>query len=119
MSNSILRQRSKDFAKKIVMLCREIKLNFKESVLANQLLRSGTSIGANVHEAQYAQGKKDFVSKLEIAAKECYETEYWLELLFEIGCITESKYKPIQNECGAIRRMIISSVSTVKRNMLS
>ncbi len=78
MSNSILRDKAKDFAKNIVFLCRNMKLEHKEAVLINQLLRSGTSIGANIHEAQYAQGTKDFISKLEIAQKECYETEYWL-----------------------------------------
>lgn len=83
VSESILRNKSKEFAKQIVYMCREIKANARESVLTNQLLRSGTSIGANIHEAQYAQGKKDFISKLEIAQKECFETEYWLELLFE------------------------------------
>ena len=117
MSNSILRDKSKEFAKQIVILCRNIKANFKESVLTNQLLRSGTSIGANIHEAQYAQGKKDFISKLEIAQKECYETEYWLELLFETGYMTDTEYKPVQNECGAIRRMLISSLNTTKANM--
>ncbi len=81
MSDSILRCKSKDFAKKIVFLCRDTKTKTKESVLTNQLFRSGTSIGANVYEAQYAQGKKDFISKLEIAQKECFETEYWLDLL--------------------------------------
>ena len=114
MAESILRDKSKKFAKQIVFLCRDIKANMKESVLTNQLLRSGTSIGANIHEAQYAQGTKDFISKLEIAQKECYETEYWLELLFETGCIEESAYKTIQNDCGAIRRMLISSLNTIK-----
>ena len=74
MSNSIMRDKSKDFAKNIVFLCRNMKSEHKETVLINQLLRSGTSIGANIHEAQYAQGTKDFISKLEIAQKECYET---------------------------------------------
>ena len=69
MPDSILRCKSKDFAKQIVFLCRDVKSKYKESVLTNQLLRSGTSIGANIHEAQYAQGKKDFISKLEIAQK--------------------------------------------------
>lgn len=82
---SNLRYKSKELAKQ------------KESVLTNQLLRSGTSIGANIHEAQYAQGKKGFISKLEIAQKECFETEYWLDLLFETGYIAESTYKPLQN----------------------
>ena len=114
MSNSILRDKSKEFAKKIVFLCRDIKSEHKEAVLVNQLLRSATSIGANVHEAQYAQSTKDFISKLEIAQKECYETEYWLELLFETNCISEIIYKPLQNDCGAIRRMLISSLKTIK-----
>ena len=114
MSNSILRDKTKDFAKNIVFLCRNMKAEHKEAVLINQLLRSATSIGANIHEAQYAQGTKDFISKLEIAQKECYETEYWLELLFETGCIEESCYKSIQNDCGAIRRMLISSLNTIK-----
>lgn len=116
MADSIMRNRSKAFAKNIVLLCREIKATFKESVLTNQLLRSGTSIGANLHEAQYAQGTKDFISKLEIALKECHETEYWLELLYETGYIPEGQYKPLQNDCGAIRRMLITSTKTVKEN---
>ena len=95
VSESILRNKSKEFAKQIVYMCRDIKANARESVLTNQLLRSGTSIGANIHEAQYAQGKKDFISKLEIAQKECFETEYWLELLFETGYISETVYKPV------------------------
>ena len=66
MSESIIREKAKEFAKNIVFLTKEIKINKKESVLSNQLLRSGTSIGANIHEAQYAQGTADFISKLEI-----------------------------------------------------
>ncbi len=116
MSNSILRERSKNFAKDIVFLCRNMKAAGKEAALINQLLRSGTSIGANIHEAQYAQSKKDFVSKLEIAQKECYETEYWLELLFDTECLDEKTYKEVQNDCGAIRRMLISSLKTIKGN---
>lgn len=114
MSDSIMRDKSRNFAKRIVYICREMKEKRKESVLINQLLRSGTSIGANIHEAQYAQSTKDFISKLEIAQKECYETEYWLEILFETDCMPENVYKPLQNECGAIRRMLISSLKTIK-----
>ncbi len=117
MSESILKIKSKELAIKIVLLCKELKNEKHESVLANQLLRSGTSIGANIHEAQYAQGKKDFISKLEIAQKECNETEYWLELLYETGYIDEEKYKPLKNECGTIRRILISSINTTKANM--
>ena len=114
VADSILRDKAKEFAKKTVFLCRDMKSSHKEPVLINQLLRSATSIGANLHEAQYAQGTKDFISKLEIAQKECYETEYWLELLFETGCMTKEVYKDVQNECGAIRRMLISSLKTIK-----
>ena len=114
MSDSPLRDKSKELAKSIVFLCREIKETYRESVLTNQLLRSGTSIGANLHEAQYAQGNRDFISKLEIAQKECFETEYWLELLFETGYIPEERYKLLRNLCGSIRRMLISSIQTVK-----
>ncbi len=114
LADSILRDKAKEFAKTIVFLCRDMKSNHKESVLINQLLRSATSIGANLHEAQYAQGTKDFISKLEIAQKKCYETEYWLELLFETNCMNEENYKVLQNDCGAIRRMLISSLKTIK-----
>ena len=116
MPDSVLRHKSKEFAKQIVFLCRDTKARAKESVMTNQLLRSATSIGANIHEAQYAQGKKDFISKLEIAQKECFETEYWLELLFETGYIEESEYRPLQNQCGVIRRILISSLNTAKES---
>ena len=114
MADSVLRDKSKEFAKQIVILCRTVKQEHRESVLTNQLLRSGTSIGANIHEAQYAQGTKDFISKFEISLKEVYETEYWLELLFETEYMDEQTYKPIQNNCGAIRRMLISTIKTIK-----
>ena len=118
MADSVLRDKSKEFAKKIVLVCREIKAEQRESVLSNQLLRCGTSIGANVHEAQYAQGLKDFISKLEIALKECYESEYWLDLLHETGCLSEQAYQPPRNDCGALRRMLISSVTTAKNKLV-
>lgn len=114
MADSVLRDKSKKFAKDIVYLCRELKAAKKESVLINQLLRSATSVGANLYEAQYAQSKKDFISKLEIAQKECFESEYWLDLLFETECMTAERYQPLCNDCGTIRRMLISSLNTVK-----
>ena len=114
MSESIIREKAKALAKEIVFLCREIKAVHKEAVLTNQLLRAGTSVGANLHEAQYAQGTKDFISKLEIALKECNETEYWMELLFVVGSIPEERYKTLRSECGAIRRMLIASINTIK-----
>ena len=114
MSESILRNKAKEFAKDIVVSMREIKEKRKESVMTNQLLRSGTSIGANIHEAQYAQGTADFISKLEIALKECFESEYWLELLYETDYLAETDYKRLKDMCGSIRKMLISSCKTVK-----
>ena len=116
MSNSILRDKSKVFAKEIVFLCRQLKENRIEGVLINQLLKSGTSVGANVHEAQYAQGTKDFISKFEIALKECSETEGWLQLLFNTQVINEDTFKLHRNLCGRIRRMLIASCKTLKEN---
>ena len=113
MQESKLRELSMEFSVDIIELVKHLK-SVKESVISNQIGRSGTSIGANIHEAQYAHGKKDFISKLEIAQKECYETEYWLHLLFETNCMNEEDYKTLQNDCGAIRRMLISSLKTIK-----
>ena len=114
MSDSILRDKSKNFAKDIVFLCRRLKQNGVEGSLINQLLRCGTSVGANVHEAQYAQGIKDFISKLEIALKECNESEYWLELLFDTNSLTEAEFKNFKGRCIELRRMLVSSVTTLK-----
>ena len=114
MGDSVLRIRSKEFAKEIVFLCRNLKHNGVESALINQLLRCGTSIGANIHEAQYAQGTKDFVSKFEIALKECNESEYWLELLFETNSLTEADFNDFHGKCIELRRMLVSSVTTLK-----
>ena len=116
MKDSELRTRAKSLALHIISVCDEVDTRKGRGVLVNQIVRSATSIGANIHEAQYAQGTKDFISKLEIAQKECYETEYWLELLFETDCFSEENYKKLHNDCGAIRRMLISSLKTVKAN---
>ena len=114
MSNSILRDKSKAFAKEIVFLCRRLKQNNVEGTLINQLLRCGTSVGANVHEAQYAQGTKDFISKFEIALKECNESEYWLELLFGVNSLSQQDFNRFQKECIELRRMLVSTVTTLK-----
>ena len=114
MADSVLRTKSKEFAKSIVFLCRRMKEDHVESSLINQLLRCGTSVGANIHEAQYAQGKRDFISKFEIALKECNESEYWLELLFETNSLTELDFKTFQEKCIEIRRMLVSTVTTLK-----
>ena len=114
MSDSILRIKSKEFAKDTVFLCRRLKQNGVENALINQLLRCGTSVGSNIHEAQYAQGTKDFISKFEIALKECNESEYWLELLFETNSLTETDFKGFHSKCIELRRMLVSSVTTLK-----
>lgn len=114
MSESILRDKSKAFAKDIIFLCRKLKQNGVEAALINQLLRCGTSVGANVHEAQYAQGTKDFISKFEIALKECNESEYWLELLFEVNSLSEQDFKRLEKNCIELRRMLVSTVTTLK-----
>ena len=115
MTDSILRTRSKDFAKRIVLLCRVLRENRADTILIDQLLRCGTSVGANIHEAQYAQGTKDFISKFEIALKECSESEYWLELLHETGSISNEEFGSLQKDCIEMRRMIVSSVVTLKK----
>ncbi len=84
--------------------------------LKNQFERSATSIGANIREANYAQSRADFASKLQIALKECYETEYWLELFVKANVISTEKAKPIIHACGEIRRMLIASINTLKSN---
>ena len=79
-----------------------------------QLLRSGTSVGANIHEAQYAQGTKDFISKFEIALKECKESEYWLALLYKTNSLSENEFKKFQSACIELRRMLVSTVTPLK-----
>ena len=115
MSESKLRELSMEFSVEIIELVKYLK-SIKESIISNQIGRSGTSIGANIHEAQYAQGKKDFISKLEIALKEASETGYWLELLFKTGYIEEIAYRSLDSRCTSIRVMLISSINTLKKN---
>ncbi|MBE7045703.1 MAG: four helix bundle protein, partial [Ruminococcaceae bacterium] len=103
--------------KNIVFLCRKMKQENVEGAMINQLLRAGTSIGANIHEAQYAQGTKDFISKLEIALKECNESEYWLELLYEVDSISKEVFEKSQKECIELRRMLVSSVKKLKEKL--
>ena len=117
MTDSILRDSSKELAKNIIYLCRELKKRGVEGALINQLLRSGTSIGANIHEAQYAQGTKDFISKFEIALKECNETDYWIIIMFETNSLTEDEYSDFHGRCVSIRRMLVSSVNTIKEKL--
>ena len=116
MSKSKLRDLSMDFSVEILNLVKNLKSKH-ESVIASQIGRSGTSIGANIFEANYAQSKKDFVSKLEIALKEASETGYWLELLRRTGYIDEMVFKSLDNKCVSIRVMLIASCRTAKGNL--
>ena len=111
MADNFLVDFSVEFAVKIVKMTDEMQ---GKAVLKNQILKSGTSIGANIHEANYAQSKADFVSKLQIALKECYETEYWLKLFSKTDIINEQVYSELKNDCGKIRRVLISSINTTK-----
>ena len=111
-----LTELSKFFAVNIVKICNEIRENRHEKVLVNQLLRSGTSIGANIHEGNYASSRLDFINKFQIALKECYETEYWLDLFKESGYISETEYNALNSVCTNIRIMLISSINTAKEN---
>lgn len=86
--------------------------------MISQLLRCGTSVGANVHEAQYAQGTKDFISKLEIALKECNESDYWLELLYETNSLEKLDFDKFQKQCVELRRMLVSSITTLKEKTI-
>ena len=115
MSESKLRTQSIDFAVSIINLVKHLKEK-QESVISNQIGRSGTSIGANIREALYAHGKADFIAKLQIALKEANETGYWLELLYKTNYLSEEEYKSLDSICTSIRVMLISSINTAKEN---
>ncbi len=115
MKENKLAEISMDFSVQIINLVKELKAKH-ETVISNQIGRSGTSIGANIYEANYAQGRKDFISKLEIALKEASETGYWLELLFRSDYIDERTYKSLNEQCTTIRVMLVASCRTAKEN---
>ena len=114
MKDDKLSIQSMDFAVSIIELVKSLKEK-RESIISNQIGRSGKSIGANIREAHFAHGKADFVAKLQIALKEANETGYWLELLFKTNYIDESTYKLLNNACTSIRVMLISSINTSKQ----
>ena len=115
MKENKLADLSMNFSIQIINLVKELKAKH-ESVISNQIGRSGTFIGANIYEANYAQGKKDFISKLEIALKEASETGYWLELLYKTNYINEENYKSLNDQCTSIRVMLVASCRTAKSN---
>lgn len=114
MTDNILVDMSKEFAVDIIKLCDVIRSKGKSTVLVNQLLRSGTSIGANIHEANYASSKADFINKFQISLKECYETDYWLSIFLKTEIITNEEYKKAFSKCSRIRRKLIASINTAK-----
>lgn len=113
MSENPVLDLSMQFAIDVVNLCESLK---GRNALINQLLRSGTSIGANIHKANYASSKADFVEKMQIALKECHKREYWLKLFFKTSLIDEQIYNKLSNDSGRIRRILISSINTAKAN---
>lgn len=115
MPENKLKTQSLEFAVAIIGLVKQLKQQ-RESIISNQIGRSGTSIGANIREAQYAHGKADFIAKLQIALKEANETGYWLELLYRTDYIDEMTYKTLDSACTGIRVMLISSINTAKKS---
>lgn len=113
MAESKLRMEAVDFAVQILKFCEKLKGHYS---LVNQLERSATSIGANIHEANYAHSRADFISKFQIALKECYETEYWLELIAKAELSDRDVVKEMYSHCGSIRRMLIASINTAKQD---
>lgn len=116
MKENKLASLSMDFSEDIIKLVNNLKINH-ESLISNQIGRCGTSIGANIYEAQYAQSKRDFISKLEIALKEASETGYWLELLYRSKYIDDKTFKDLSSKCASLRVMLIASCKTTKKNL--
>lgn len=114
MKESELRTRAKKLALQVISICDEVDTRKGRGVLVNQIIRSATSIGANIHEANYASSKADFINKFHIALKECAETEYWVEMLMGCSAISEESGQVLLQECGVIRRMLVKSITTAK-----
>ena len=117
MKENLLIDKSIAFASRIIKLHQYLIRTKKETIISKQIVRSGTSIGANINEASYGQSKADMLSKFEIARKECMETESWLKLIFSSGSIDEKAFKKYRNLCGRIRRILTSSCITIENKM--
>ena len=114
MSDSPLILKSKEFALEVIRVCKALRVSKCEGALIGQFLRVGTSIGANVREALYAHSTADFISKLQIALKECSESEYWIELLIESGYYSD---KTLLERCIEVKKILISSINTAKARL--
>ena len=112
--NNAIREKSFQFAVRIVKLCKYLQAEQKEYTLTRQLLRCGTSIGANVAESQQAQSRADFISKLNIALKESYETDYWLRLMHETQYLSSSEFQSIIADCHELEKLLISIIKSLK-----
>ena len=115
MANDKLSEQSMDFAVQIINLVKQLKEQ-RESIISNQIGRSGTLIGANIREAKYAHGTADFISKMQIALKEANETGYWLKLLYKTNYIGEEQYNFLESKCKSLRAMLVTSINTAKNN---
>ena len=115
-SDNVVLDKSFDFAVRIVKLYKYLRYKVDEKVLSTQVLKSGTSIGANIHEANYASSKADFINKFHIALKECIETEYWIEMLQGSNSIDTATANELLQECRFIRSMLVKSITTAKKN---
>ena len=116
MKENVLIDKSVAFAARVIKLNQYLTKDKKEHIISKQIIRSGTSIGANIHEANYGQSKADFISKIHIALKETAETEYWLKLLKLSGYITEDMSRSLLSDCLEIKRLLIASINTAKEN---
>lgn len=114
MNENTVKIKSKKFAVRIVNLYKHLAQNKNEYILSKQILRSGTSIGANLAESEAAISKNDFLSKIYIALKECYETIFWLDLLFETDYLNKKEYESLKFDCEEIRKMLFSTTKTLK-----
>ena len=116
MKENVLIDKSVAFAARVIKLNQYLTKDKKEHIISKQIIRSGTSIGDNIHEANYGQSKADFISKMHIALKETAETEYWLKLLKLSGYITEDMSRSLLSDCLEIKRLLIASINTAKEN---
>ena len=114
MRDNLLAELSMDFSVDAITFCSTMKGHY---ALTNQFERSATSIGANIHEANYAQSRADFISKMQIALKECYESEYWLTIFVRSGLASNEMVKPLYDKCGTIRRILVASINTAKSKL--
>ena len=111
-----LQEKSYQYARVVVLTCKEIQEQKREFIMTKQLVRSGTSVGANIEEAQHAESRNDFISKLSIALKEAYESRFWIRLLCDTGYLTSEKEQLLLKHVNEIIPMLIKSIKTAKRN---